>query len=616
MSSQKKEKKSKPQYNVLQNTAWMVRLAWEEKEKKVLVLSLFIALFSVAVNLLNLYVVPTILAAVESKAPLGELLGTILFFAAALMFCNAVTTYLSENVFFGRVTLRGAILSRLVTKHLTTSYANLNDEKYLNSFNKASSSCGNNYEATEIIWTRLTTLLKNILGFLLYLLLLTAVNPLLFALILVTSVISYFLSKYTDSYYRTHSEEHRKLHSRRFYVESRRTDTVSAKDIRIFGLRPWLEELYRKSMTAYEAFYRRAETRVFWGAVVDLFFTFLRNAVAYAYLIGLVLSGGLNTAEFLLYFSAVSGFADWITGFISEFSLLRRESLDLSVVRETLEYPECFTFEEGEELIPDNTKKYELCLENVTFQYPGTDSPILKNISFTLHPGEKIAVVGLNGAGKTTLVKLVCGLLDPTAGRVLLDGQDIRQYNRRDYYKLFSSVFQEFLVLPATIAANVAQSETDIDLERVKSCIEKAGLTAKVESESKGYDTLLNHDVYDDAIELSGGETQRLMLARALYKDAPFIILDEPTAALDPIAESEMYNKYHDMTRDRSSIYISHRLASTRFCDRILFIENGILAEEGTHDTLLSHGGRYAELFNVQSEYYKEGGNDDGEQNR
>jgi ATP-binding cassette subfamily B protein len=225
-----------------------------------------------------------------------------------------------------------------------------------------------------------------------------------------------------------------------------------------------------------------------------------------------------------------------------------------------------------------------------------------------LHPGEKLAVVGLNGAGKTTLIKLICGFLDPTEGRVLLDGKDIRGYNRRDYYTMFSAVFQTFSLLAGTIATNVAQDNLDIDMDRVKECTKKAGLHDKIESLKDGYETYLNRQVFEEAILLSGGETQRLMLARALYKDAPFIVLDEPTAALDPIAESEIYQKYNEMTSGKSSIYISHRLASTRFCDRIILIADGGISEEGTHTELMKRGGKYAELYEVQSKYYKEGG--------
>ena len=285
---------------------------------------------------------------------------------------------------------------------------------------------------------------------------------------------------------------------------------------------------------------------------------------------------------------------------------MHRQSVDISIIREVLEYPEPFHIKDGEPLRAEPDRPYEIRLEHVSFRYPEAEKDTLTDIDLTLHPGEKLAIVGLNGAGKTTLVKLLCGLLDPTEGRVLLDGRDIREYNRRDYYKLFSAVFQDFSLLAATIAANVAQSEEDIDIDRVKECVAKASLTEKIESLTDGYETKLNREIHLDAVMLSGGETQRLMLARALYKNGPVVVLDEPTAALDPIAESDLYQKYSEMTKHRSSVYISHRLASTRFCDRIILISDGRIAEEGTHETLLQKGAAYAELFEVQSKYYRE----------
>ena len=255
---------------------------------------------------------------------------------------------------------------------------------------------------------------------------------------------------------------------------------------------------------------------------------------------------------------------------------------------------------------------YTLELRDVSFRYPGADRDTLSHVSLTIHPGEKLAVVGKNGAGKTTLIKLLCGLYDPTEGQVLLDGEDIRQYDRRDYYKHFSAVFQQFSLLAGTMAENVAQTNGEnVALPKMWDCLERAGLADKIRELPRRENTHLGRKVYLDGIDLSGGQTQRLMLARALYKDAPVVVLDEPTAALDPIAESDLYRKYSDLTGNRTSVYISHRLASTRFCDRILLIENGGIAEEGTHEELLEAGGRYAYLFNIQSKYYKEGAMED-----
>jgi len=335
--------------------------------------------------------------------------------------------------------------------------------------------------------------------------------------------------------------------------------------------------------------------------------------VAYVYLIGLVVNNQISVAEFLLYFSAVSGFTTLVTGILSQLNRLKKQSLDLSIVREALEYPEMFKFEGGEDLVVDLNKEYTIELKNVSFKYPGKDKNVLTNINLTIKPNEKIAIVGLNGAGKTTLVKLICGYYDPTEGEILLNGVNIKTYNREHYYKMFSAVFQHFSLLAGSVAVNVAQSIENINYDLVYSCVEKAGLKEKIESLPDKYESNLNREVYEDATNLSGGETQRLMLARALYKDAPIIVLDEPTSALDPIAEADIYNKYNELAKNKSSLFISHRLASTKFCDRILFIADEKILEEGTHDELLALGGKYAHLFNVQSKYYREGGLKDEE---
>ena len=267
---------------------------------------------------------------------------------------------------------------------------------------------------------------------------------------------------------------------------------------------------------------------------------------------------------------------------------------------------EPFRFEDGTAIATNPSGDYELRLEDVSFRYPYASKDVISHISLTIRPGEKLAIVGSNGAGKTTLIKLLCGFLDPTEGRVLLNGEDIRQYNRRDYYDLFSAVFQDFSVLEASVAENVAQRADNIDMEKVQACLERSGISETVAALPNALETKIGRQVYEDGVELSGGQMQKLMLARAFYKDAPIIVLDEPTAALDPIAENEIYLKYNEMTEGRTALFISHRLASTRFCDRILFLEQGHIAEDGTHESLLSLGGKYAELFEIQSHYYKD----------
>lgn len=589
-----------------QCTGFMLKTAWKEKEKKVIVLCILQALFAVMGSLIGIYFSPAVLSLIESHASASALLLTIFFFYALIIGHAAFSAYVNYNALYGRITVRTAIITALSRKSCTTSYVNLGDEKYRKLRSKAGLATSSNSQATEAVWGTLTGLLQNILGFLFYLFLLFAVDFRLVAVVLVLSVTGYLINKQLSGYGYRHREEEGELAQTLWYNIVQAQDSGKAKDIRIFFMKPWIDEINQKTMAAFRAFHGRAQNVYIWGRIADLILAFLRNGIAYAYLIYLVLFQGLSVSDFLLYFSAVGGFTVWVSGILGGFSALYQQSLDLSTVMEVLDYPEPFLLEGGEKIEVRKDHAYEIRLEHVSFRYPGAENYALRDIDLTLRPGEKLAVVGLNGAGKTTLVKLICGFLDPTEGRVLLNGKDIREYNRREYYKIFSAVFQDFSLLAASVAVNVAQTEENIDMDRVKDCVEKAGLTEKILSMKNGFDALLNRTVYEEAEALSGGETQRLMLARALYKDAPVLILDEPTAALDPIAEENIYQKYNEMAYGRSSVYISHRLASTRFCDRILYIDDHVIAEEGTHETLMEKKGGYAALFEVQSRYYRE----------
>jgi len=603
-----KKDTKKPKYNMWQSSGYMISVSVREKEFGVPLLCLLSALLSVTGSLLKLYVVPAILSAVERKISLPQLLIIIGAFTLSMLLCAALSSYLSVNQLFGRIQVRCAIIAALNRKAAVTSYPNTGDESFRKLLSKSGEAVAGNSQASEAIWTTLTDLTANLLGFAAYLTVLLTLDVRIVLTVALTSAASYFINRRASEYEYRHRDEVAACGRELSYLGERAENVGAAKDIRIFGLLPWLRALSAKAMAAYSAFYNKSCTAVLWGRVADLLLTFLRNGIAYALLVRAALTGGLDAAGFLLYFSAVEGFAAWVGGILDNLTLLHQQSLDISTIRECLEYPEPFTFEGGKPLLPSPDGRYEIELRDVSFRYPASDKEILSHIDLTLHAGEKLAVVGLNGAGKTTLVKLLCGFYDPTDGQVLLSGHDIREYDRRDYYRLFSAVFQNYTLLAGTVAANIAQSEDAIDMNRVRECAEMAGIAEKIASLPDGYDTLLNRTVYEEAVMLSGGEEQRLMLARALYKDAPIVILDEPTAALDPIAEADLYQKYGEMTQGRSSLYISHRLASTRFCDRIIRIEDGRIAEEGTHDELLAAGGEYAKLFEVQSRYYRKEG--------
>lgn len=603
--------KEKPKYSVARCIRYMVSMAWKY-QKSVLALCVGLALLEIGQNLVQLFVAPVILSKVEQTAPLEELLGAILIFSAALYLLRFLRNYWDNTCLIGRIYVRVSITKEIIRKAITTSFPNTGDPNLLKLQTGAQQATGANDRGTEMVWKTLTALLVNLGSFAMYLLLLSNLNGFLILVVTLTSVAGFLVNRSVSRWEYLHKDEKRQFRKQTDYIEQKTRSMDAAKDIRIFGLGQWLNEIYDGVLLLEKAWVLRREKKYILAGTADVLLALLRNGIAYGYLIHKVLNEGLSASEFLLYFTAVTGFTTWVTGILGECATLRQECLEVATVLEYLNYPEPFRFSGGKPLPELST--CELRLENVTFRYPGTDTNLFEHLSLTIRPGEKVAVVGLNGAGKTTLVKLLCGFYDPDEGRVLLNGVDIREYNRQDYYKLLCAVYQDYSVLDVTVAENVAQQEDNIDMERVNDCLEKAGLKGFVSRLPQGLQTHVGREVYLDGVLFSGGQTQRLILARALYKDGPILVLDEPTAALDPIAESDIYQKYNEMTAEKTSLFISHRLASTRFCDRILYLDAGRIVEEGSHQELLRRGGAYAKLFEIQSRYYQEGRDFRGEE--
>lgn len=586
------------------NIKWMIDIAYKNC-KRVLLFCVLTATLEVLLNLTQLYIAPGIIKCVEQKTSIKVLLMTILAYTLALFVINGFKKYIEENTLFARIEVRTKIIAMVSKKCNTTSYPNTLDANFIRLRDAAYFACEGNSEATEHIWQTLTMLLKNIGGLIAYLFILSSFDSFLLLVVILTCFISFFVSRHANNWHYANKAEGEKYYHKKRYIRDKAESIKLAKDIRIFNLKDWLNELLDLVHNQYLAFRLKGERVDLLADVTEVVLTVIRNGIAYIYLINMTLNDGLSVSSFVLYFVAISTLTNWVMGVLKEMSTLHKECLDISSLREFLDYPEPFKFDDGKDI--PLASNYEIKLENVSFHYPESDKDIIHNLDLTIHPREKLAIVGLNGAGKTTLVKLICGLLSPSEGRVLLNGDDISDFNRNKYYELFSAVFQDFSILDVTIAEEIAQCKDNIDYQRIKECIDYAGLTDTIDKLPKGLNTHIGREVYLDGVLLSGGQMQRLMLARALYKNGPILLLDEPTAALDPLAESEIYQKYSDMANNKTSLFISHRLASTRFCDRIILIKDGGIREEGSHEDLLKLNGEYAKLFEVQSRYYKQG---------
>ncbi len=321
------------------------------------------------------------------------------------------------------------------------------------------------------------------------------------------------------------------------------------------------------------------------------------------------LGGAFGVGSVTQYVGALAGLAQGFTDLLAVWSVLRSNAEYLKPVYEFLDTPNKM-YQGSLTTEKRSDRKYEIEFRDVSFKYHGTDTWALRHVYMKFDVGERLAVVGENGSGKTTFIKLLCRLYDPTEGEILLNGIDIRKYRYDNYLALFSVVFQDFKLLSQPLGQNVAAAE-DYDRTRAEECLRKAGFGQRLAELPKGLDTCLYREFEDDGVEVSGGEAQKIALARVLYQDAPFIVLDEPTAALDPEAEAEVYTKFNDIVEDKTAIYISHRLSSCRFCDEIAVFDHGRVVQQGNHDALVEAEGKYQALWEAQAQYYAKKGSEE-----
>ena len=617
---QSSNKMNRKRYSFINNASWH----WREqftREPKAAVSVLLLSLVAVSLPLLNARLPKLVLQGLEERWELFRFAAALLLLVAILAVANMLQAALKAYMRRIQGPFEDDFNLRLLKKRLRVDYEILESRQFNEDAHAVYDSLYRPHSVVRdgsMIWQQSLTAAG---GLLLYGLILLRQSPLVPLLVLVPALLVFLLKRKAmrrDHELRPAADEAaRKMR----YVEERGWDLQAGKDIRMYDLGGWLLGILKRERKIGETNVRLWENGYFAANLCDAFLCFVRDAGAYLYFILQIVQGSLPVSDFVWYISVVASCQQACSAFLENVELLGRLSFDYSRLRLFLESGEGDIFQgtgagaerSGKKVGTDSASSSRgkeavgIELEHVSFTYPGSRVPTLKDLNLAIRPGEKIALVGLNGAGKSTLVKLLCGLYRPTSGTIRVGGRPLSSFGREEYFSMIAAVFQDVKLLPLTIAQNVASDNgEDIDRQRVRQCLSLAGLWEMVDGLPQKEDTPLGRGVLDDGIELSGGERQKVWMARAFYKEAPILILDEPTAALDPLAEQEIYEKYVQMSEGRTSLFISHRLASTRFCDRIWLMENGRITEQGSHEELMEKNGTYARLFEVQGKYYRE----------
>lgn len=605
ISDNQKTPKEKRKYSGIGCIAWAVKNLWQLDKRFVFFVSASVPL-AVIIPLINSYFPKVLIDNMGAGVSFQRLALLTVAFLSAVAFLNLLNSWINSRCWARNYYPTTIYQTRMLAfLNYETDYENIEKQEFQKIKGYVLGDACHGNSSVEFVWRDLSKALIDIMGIAAYASLLVMLNPFLLLALTIVSVSSYFFTRMQPVYYEKNKQKWEKEIRKKDYIQGLSEDFAKAKDIKLYGLEGWLNKMMRDYQAYILMWNKRCSLRGLYASVLSGLMTFLQNGAAYVVLIGILLKGGITVGEFVFYFGLVAGVASFLQGIITDVAQLSTRADKIAYWREYFDYPNQFHHGKGCSL-PASPVTIEL--KDVWYRYDGAEDYTLKGISLTVGGGEKLALVGLNGAGKTTLIKLICGMYAPTKGEILVGGKRIDEYNIEEYYSLISAVFQEVRTPAFTCFEFVASA----DLERTKAredaiaAMKAAGIYDKIRDLPNGVDTHLLKGIYEDGVDFSGGELQKLVLARAIYKNGAILVLDEPTAALDPIAENNLYLQYKTLTAGKTSIYISHRFASTRFCDRIVLLENGVITESGTHEELMERNGAYAHMFHVQSQYYKE----------
>lgn len=598
--------KEKTKYSFYQNIKYLLKMMFDvNSESKVKLIMTFVygIIPAVFIPLSATFILKIIIDCITGEADAKTLF--ISFFAfAVLNIIFQVMSYKNEMQLAAySEKWRYTIQENIIRKNLSVNYEDIESYEKRKVFDKAVAGIFYGDLGLSQFLYNIQKMIIAITGIAAFFALVALADPWILAVCIFSAAVNFVLCVLSKKVSIEESREYLGATRKARYLSTGKgADLKAAKDIKIFNVANWFTPLIDMLIGDYKRFENSANKKHFLYNTLTYAVFLIRDLSVFAILIRLYSKGRLTAGDFAFYYSVISGANSWVFQVAQTYGELYSNHLYADDYRKCLEKEEDFDKAKPLEKFPE---KCTVEFDDVSFSYDGVHDAV-SHLSFKIRAGEKIAIVGKNGAGKTTTVKLLCGLYSPTSGRILINGKNIREIAKEDRYKLFSAVFQDVFTMPSSIESNITMTEDKADIDRLQKSIKFAGLEEKIRSLPDGVKTKLHKEINKNGIDLSGGEIQKLLCARAIYKQSPIIILDEPTAALDPIAENELYMKYDEITKGKTSFYISHRLASTAFCDRILFMKNGSIVQEGTHEQLMKDKGEYFKMYSMQSYYYNE----------
>ena len=529
----------------------------------------------------------------------------IYFLVAGLL--AVLVNYLSAYISTRNTRIRLLYLGDMCDKLMHMDYCHQEDASFWQEYDKAINAGNSNANGIEGLYNKICLMPAKFLSLVGMVCLAGALSPVLLISLIVHVIVIMWTSKVTHDYEYAKKKEVSKAERRIGYFRKTTQDFSYGKDIRIFNLRKRIMDNYQEEIHAFLRLFSQIRNREYIYGLAGILTLLITNVLTYGILIHSVLNG-MPVSSFTMYVTMTTSLMALMLEVGNDWAFVWNEGEYVNDFYRLLDAPLTL---EGEKTKTDvfaktDDKTLEIVFDHVTFRYPGTEKNIFTDLNFTIHAGERLAIVGVNGAGKSTLVKLMTGLFAPTEGQIYINGVDITELKKSEVYDLYSAVFQDVNVLAFSIRENVGCVANGVNDERAMTALEKVGLGDKVKGFEKGLDQMMLKVIDEDGTDFSGGERQKLSIARGLYKDAPMVIMDEPTAALDALAEAEIYENFSGLVEGKTAVYISHRLASTRFCDKIALFDADGLSEYGTHDELMEKKGKYYDMFVIQGKYYQE----------